>query len=157
VLRAALTALAVEPDLTLEAASPVLASAPLGPSLRRYANAAAVLVSPLSPPELLARLHAIEGQFGRRRRGRRWLARPLDLDIVLWSGGAWTSPGLTIPHPAFRQRSFVLTPSSAIARGWRDPLSGLTLAQLEGRLHRRTPLTATFRAHRANRVPHGGP
>jgi 2-amino-4-hydroxy-6-hydroxymethyldihydropteridine diphosphokinase len=58
----------------------------------------------------------------------------LDLDIVLWSGGAWASPGLTIPHPRFRTRQFVLGPAASIAPTWRDPLSGLTLRQLAYRL-----------------------
>jgi 7,8-dihydro-6-hydroxymethylpterin-pyrophosphokinase len=44
------------------------------------------------------------------------------------------------PHPQFRRRAFVLGPACAIARGWRDPVSGLTLAQLHARLTRRRPL-----------------
>jgi 2-amino-4-hydroxy-6-hydroxymethyldihydropteridine diphosphokinase len=139
VLRAALAALAAEPGLTLEAASPILASAPLGPSRRRYANAAAVVASALDPPNLLARLHAIERRFGRRRRGAKWRARTLDLDIVLWSEGPWATPGLTVPHPAFRGRGFVLAPAARIAPRWRDPLSGLTLRQLAARLTRPRP------------------
>ena len=115
-------------------ASPIVASAPLGPSRRRYANAAALLESDLSPPELLALLKHIERGFGRRAGGRRWGARVLDLDIVLWRGGAWASPSLTIPHPAFRQRGFVLGPASAIAPRWRDPISGLSVRQLNARL-----------------------
>jgi 2-amino-4-hydroxy-6-hydroxymethyldihydropteridine diphosphokinase len=59
----------------------------------------------------------------------------LDLDIVLWSGGAWSSPDLTVPHIAFRERGFVLDPAAAIAPAWRDPVSGLTLRQLAARRH----------------------
>uniref|UniRef100_UPI0015771B8A 2-amino-4-hydroxy-6- hydroxymethyldihydropteridine diphosphokinase n=1 Tax=Sphingomonas bacterium TaxID=1895847 RepID=UPI0015771B8A len=77
--------------------------------------------------------------FGRRR-GRRWGARVLDLDIVLWSGGSWRSPGLTIPHPAFRDRRFVLDPMVALAPRWRDPVTGLTIRQLAAQLTRRRPL-----------------
>ncbi|MCA1660669.1 MAG: 2-amino-4-hydroxy-6-hydroxymethyldihydropteridine diphosphokinase [Novosphingobium sp.] len=139
VLRAALAALATGPELALEAASPILASAPLGPSRRRYANAVAIVASRLDPPGLLARLQALEAEFGRRRRGRRWVARTLDLDIVLWSGGAWASPGLTVPHRAFRHRGFVVGPALAIAATWRDPLTGLTLRQLAARLTRPSP------------------
>ena len=145
VLRAALKVLAGAQGLRLKAASRIVASAPFGPpnktSRRRYANAVAIVRSKLNPPELLARLHAIEAAFARRRRGLRWGARTLDLDIVLWSGGAWTSPGLTIPHPAFRARGFVLAPALTIARTWRDPLSGLTIAHLAARLRRPRPVT----------------
>ena len=122
---------------TVTARSAILASAPMGAAQRRFANAAAVLESEYDPPALLAALKRMEREFGRRR-GRRWGDRVLDLDIVLWSGGRWRSEGLTIPHPEFRRRTFVLAPASAIAPGWRDPVSGLTLAQIKARLtHRR--------------------
>ena len=122
--------------LTIEAASPWLSSAPLGPSLRRYANGAALIRTRLAPPDLLALLKGIERDFGRRTRGQRWSTRVLDLDIVLWSGGPWASPGLTIPHIAFRQRSFVLRPALDLCPDWRDPLTGLTLRHLHARLTR---------------------
>jgi len=135
VLRAALAALA-DAGLRVECASPVIASDPLGPSLRRYANAAAVVVTALEPPELLSLLKQVERAFGRRRGGRRWGARVLDLDIVLWSGGCWSSPGLVVPHVAFRDRRFVLGPAAHVAPRWRDPLTGQTLRQLAVRLAR---------------------
>lgn len=135
VLAAALAALA-EAGVVVERASPVLQTAPLGPSLRRYANGAALVRTALAPPDLLARLKGIERAFGRRRGGQRWGARVLDLDIVLWQGGTWATPTLAIPHRAFRERAFVLTPATRIAPGWRDPATGLTLRQLSARLTR---------------------
>lgn len=109
--------------------SPVIATAPLGPSRRRFANAAALIESGETPPELLARLKGIERDFGRRR-GRRWDSRVIDLDIIFWSGGAWASSGLIVPHPQFRGRDFVLRPLNAIVPDWRDPLTGRTIRQL---------------------------
>lgn len=133
VLAAALAALG-EAGIKLKHAGPVIRSAPLGPSRRRYANSAAVVQCKLDPDEMLDQLKQVERDFGRRRSGQRWGSRVLDLDIVLWSGGAWSSPGLTVPHPRFRSRHFVLGPAAAIAPAWRDPLSGLTLRQLAYRL-----------------------
>jgi 2-amino-4-hydroxy-6-hydroxymethyldihydropteridine diphosphokinase len=133
VLRAAFAALDGQ-GLHLEAASPLIRSAPIGPSRRRYANAAALVRSDLPPDAMLARLKQIERRFGRTRGGQRWGVRVLDLDIVLWEGGAWASAGLTVPHMAFRERTFVLTPAMALAPRWRDPLTGLTLRQLRTRL-----------------------
>jgi len=124
---------------TVLARSPVIATAAMGAAQRRFANAALVLASELAPPALLAALKRTEREFGRRR-GQRWGDRVLDLDIILWSGGAWRSAGLTIPHPAFAQRRFVLDPACAIAPDWRDPLSGLTLAHAQARLTRPHPL-----------------
>jgi 2-amino-4-hydroxy-6-hydroxymethyldihydropteridine diphosphokinase len=136
VLDCALIALASE-GVDIEAVAPVIETPPIGPSLRRYANGAAIIRTPLMPDALLAMLKRIEARFGRRR-GQRWSARTLDLDIILWSGGSWYSaaPRLIIPHPAYRSRSFVLHPAKAIAPHWRDPLSGLTLAQLSHRAAR---------------------
>lgn len=136
VLDAALKAFG-EHALTVLVASPIIASAPLGPSLRRYANAAAVIETALRPPELLASLHQIERDFGRgrdQRRGQRWRARALDLDIVLWSGGVWADKMLTIPHREFRGRDFVLEPACMIAADWRDPVTALGIAQLLAQL-----------------------
>jgi 2-amino-4-hydroxy-6-hydroxymethyldihydropteridine diphosphokinase len=139
VLMAALAALAAK-GVTVLLASPVETSRPLGPSLRRYANAAAVITSALEPPELLDLLKSIETEFGRRRGGQRWAARVLDLDLVLWDGGSWCSPRLVVPHPAFRQRTFVTGPARQVAPSWRDPVTGLTVRQLHARLTRLRPL-----------------
>ena len=117
-------------------ASAILDTPPLGPSRRRFANAVAVIDSDEPPDELLTRLKRIERDFGRRA-GRRWGARVLDLDIVLWSGGAWAGDALIVPHPAFRERGFVLDPLAALAPGWRDPVTGLTVRHLHARLTRR--------------------
>ncbi len=117
-------------------ASPILRTPPLGPSNRRFANAVAIVETAEEPPALLRRLKAIERAFGRRP-GRRWGARVLDLDILLWSQGAWSGAGLTIPHPQFRLRGFVLDPLVRIAPDWRDPLTGLSIRQLRARLYAR--------------------
>ena len=122
-----------EKGLTLLATSRIVDSRPVGPSQRLYANAIALVETGLEPPALLRTLQGIETRFGRTRRGQRWRARPLDLDIVLWSGGVWQSPGLAIPHPHFRERAFVLQPAARIAPRWRDPHTGLTLRQLAAR------------------------
>ncbi|WP_296613722.1 2-amino-4-hydroxy-6-hydroxymethyldihydropteridine diphosphokinase [Sphingomonas sp.] len=128
-VRAALAAIGGDVVVT----SPFITTPPLGPARRRFVNAAALIESDDSPPEMLARLKAIEAAFGRRR-GQRWTDRVIDLDIVLWSGGSWSSDGLTVPHPEFRRRDFVLRPLAAVVPNWRDPVTGLTIRQLAARL-----------------------
>ena len=118
------------------AAAAVLLTDPVGPSRRRYANSAALVESVLDPLAMMALAKRIERAFGRRPGGQRWTSRVLDIDLVLWSGGAYAGPGLTIPHPLFRDRAFVLGPAVAIAPRWRDPLSALTVRQLHARLTR---------------------
>ena len=137
------------PEIDVFAQSKIITSAPVGPSQRVYANAAAVLASPLDPPTLLDRLNAIETHFGRERLGQKWRARVLDLDIILWSGGIWAEerPALAIPHPFMRTRAFVLGPAAMIAPDWRDPVTGLTIRQLQCRNVRPKPLDADRQRH----------
>lgn len=117
------------------AEAPLVESAPIGPSRRRFANGVVLIETAESPPELLARLKGIEAAFGRRR-GQRWGARAIDLDIIWWSAGCWASRGLIIPHSAFRERAFVLGPMAQLIPDARDPVSGLTMRQLSARLAR---------------------
>lgn len=135
VLEAAMLDLASE-NVDVLALAPVIHTRPIGPSQRTYANSAAFIGTCLAPDALLALFKSVEAHFGSRR-GQRWSARTLDLDIIWWSGGVWHSrmPDLVIPHPRFRERAFVLQPSAVIAPRLRDPVSGRTMAQL---LHRIT-------------------
>jgi 2-amino-4-hydroxy-6-hydroxymethyldihydropteridine diphosphokinase len=133
-LHAALAALG-----EVRAVSPILRTPPLGPSLRRFANAVALVESDLAPDAMLRHLKRIERAFGRRG-GRRWGQRVIDLDILLWSGGAWHSPGLIVPHREFRGRDFVLDPLLAVAPRWRDPITGRTVRQLAHRHKRPHPV-----------------
>jgi 2-amino-4-hydroxy-6-hydroxymethyldihydropteridine diphosphokinase len=139
VLRAALAALEDE-GVDVLATAPPISSAPLGPSRRRYANGAALVETALEPEELLTVMKRIERDFGRQPGGQRWGSRVLDLDIVLWDGGPYVGGGLTIPHPRFRERHFVLEPAVAIVPRWRDPITGRTLRQLSARLTAPRPL-----------------
>lgn len=119
-----------------ERLSKIRSTPALGPAGRGFANAIALVESELEPPALLARLKQVERDFGRRG-GRRWGPRVLDLDIVLWSQGAWEGDGLIVPHPEFRRRRFVLDPLAELAPAWRDPITGATVRQLLHRLTQR--------------------
>ena len=136
-------------DIDVFAHSATIQSSPMGPSSRRFANAAAVIATQLPPPALLARLHEIESHFGRVRRGQNWRARVLDLDILLWSGGMWadSNPALSIPHPGLRSRGFVLTPAAMVAPDWRDPMTGLTIRHLQSRFNRPKALDQSPHRH----------
>ncbi len=118
-----------------------------------YINAAVAIKTELRPEALLAQLHAIEAEFGRKR-DLRWGTRPLDLDLlacdnlVLPSAPIWTHwrdlpmdqqtqvapEELILPHPRLQDRSFVLAPLMDIAAGWKHPEIGLTVAQMFAQL-----------------------
>ncbi|HEX7874072.1 MAG TPA: 2-amino-4-hydroxy-6-hydroxymethyldihydropteridine diphosphokinase [Sphingobium sp.] len=141
ILAAAIKALDRKP-LRVKAVAPIIASRPVGPSSRDYVNGAVIVRTRLTPEALLDHLQGIEYRFGRQRR-QRWGARTLDLDIILWEGGACRTPRLIVPHPAYAMREFVLRPLSAIAPRWRDPATGLRINHLRTRLERPKPVDPT--------------
>ncbi|MCG2839837.1 2-amino-4-hydroxy-6-hydroxymethyldihydropteridine diphosphokinase [Sandaracinobacter sp. RS1-74] len=132
VLRAAVAALRAA-GLEVERLSPIVETAPLGPSKRRYANAALKGRWRGGALELLALLKRLERAFGRRR-GRRWGARVLDLDLIALGDAQLRLKGLEVPHPRLQQRDFVLGPLETVWPGWRHPRTGLSVRQMRARL-----------------------
>jgi len=94
-----------------------------------YLNAAAIGESALSAPAILDVLLAIEAGFGRERPAPK-APRTLDLDLILYGDAVIRTPGLTVPHPRFRERRFVLEPLAEIAADWVDPVTGKTVGEL---------------------------
>jgi dihydroneopterin aldolase/2-amino-4-hydroxy-6-hydroxymethyldihydropteridine diphosphokinase len=87
---------------------------------------AALIETSYDPFALLRRLHIIEAE-AERTRVIRWGPRTLDLDILFYDDMVIQSEELTIPHPRFAERRFVLEPLSEIApehcpSHWRDRL-----------------------------------
>lgn len=76
-----------------------------------YINAVVKIETGLEPLALLLELQAIEHAYYRNRDDEtRWGPRTLDLDIILFGNRIFEDSHLTIPHPEFSQRLFVLTP-----------------------------------------------
>jgi 2-amino-4-hydroxy-6-hydroxymethyldihydropteridine diphosphokinase len=71
----------------------------------------------------------LEQERGRTRTSFRG-ARTLDLDLILYGDRIVDDASLTIPHPRFRDRRFVLEPLASIAPHWVDPITGQTMRQL---------------------------
>lgn len=83
-----------------------------------------------TPESMLARLQAIEKEFGRRPKQVLNEPRPLDLDLIAFGGESRTTPELTLPHPRAHQRRFVLQPLSEIAPELVLPGQTKTVAEL---------------------------
>ena len=98
-----------------------------------FLNAALVGGTRDTPDRLLERLLSIEGERGRVR-SYPGAPRTLDLDLVLVGDLSVESPSLTLPHPRFRSRAFVLEPLVEIAPALVDPVTGKTVARLLGML-----------------------
>lgn len=94
-----------------------------------YLNAAATGETTLSAPDLLDALLAIEAARGRERPYPN-APRTLDLDLILYGGLVIDSPELSVPHPRFRARRFVLEPLAEIAPEVVDPVTGRTVREL---------------------------
>jgi 2-amino-4-hydroxy-6-hydroxymethyldihydropteridine diphosphokinase len=95
----------------------------------RFLNAAAVGDAAMTPRQLLDAMLAIE-QVRDRQRPHVNAPRTLDLDLVLFGDEVIDEPGLVVPHPRFRERRFVLEPLVEIAPDLRDPVTGLSVAEL---------------------------
>lgn len=109
-----------------------------------FLNAVARVNTELEPIDLLAACKEIEVSRGRALDGPHHGPRPLDLDILIVGRVEIASERLTIPHPAIRERRFVLEPlleldpAATLPNG--EPL-GAALAALErGGVRRLGPL-----------------
>ena len=81
-----------------------------------YINRCVILETELGPRALLERALAVERALGRdRARERRWGPRPIDIDLLSYADLVIDEPGLTLPHPHWAQRAFVLVPLAEIA------------------------------------------
>jgi 2-amino-4-hydroxy-6-hydroxymethyldihydropteridine diphosphokinase len=79
--------------------------------------------------QVLGWLQDLEHRLGRRRE-KRWGARSIDLDVVLHGNLIGGSSDLTVPHPRYTARRFVLLPACDVAADYRDPRFGWTLRRL---------------------------
>ena len=82
-----------------------------------------------STKELLAALKHIEVQLGRRQ-AKRWAAREIDLDLLLWNDAVVNEPDFVLPHPGLSSRRFVLSPLAELAPQLEHPVSGQTVTEL---------------------------
>lgn len=101
------------PDVV--AVSPVYQTDPVGgPEQERFLNLVVQLDTELKPRQLLGVCHRIEAS-AQRVREVRWGPRTLDIDIIWMDGVVLDDEKLTIPHPRWKERRFVLAPLRDLA------------------------------------------
>lgn len=90
-----------------------------------FLNQAIVCETTLSPYDVLMKIWEIERLFGKERgtadeeleklkNRTTYQSRLMDIDIIFYDDIEYTTPLLTIPHPLYKERDFVLKPLSEI-------------------------------------------
>jgi len=129
-LRRAVAALDALESVDVVACSCVYETEPWGVTDQpAFLNMAVAVETALEPLELLDAVKDCEAGLGRAPRYR-WGPREIDIDLVLWGDTVLETSRLALPHPAFRERAFVLAPLADIAGDAVDPVTGKTVASL---------------------------
>jgi len=116
--------------LIIKGVSPWFITQPLSPKPQPwFVNGVVSVITYLDPSSLLNLLQMVESLMGRQQKGE-GTARFIDLDIVLYDKLHLQTHRLTIPHPGFRERRFVLAPLAALAPNAVDPVTGWSTKKL---------------------------
>jgi 2-amino-4-hydroxy-6-hydroxymethyldihydropteridine diphosphokinase len=116
-----------------------------------FLNCVVKLDTEKTPWQLLAGILNLEREMGRERKQNKG-PRLIDVDILLFGDSIIASQGLTVPHPAMRQRRFVLEPLAEIAPEVRHPVLKRTVRELQQQL----PAGQTVRKWIESRNPSPG-
>lgn len=117
----------------LKKCSDVIETAPEGyTSHSPFLNQVIEVETVLEPLELLDITQEIERELGRSQKSAYGIYhdRTCDIDIILYDDSIIDTERLTIPHPRFTERLFVLQPLVEIAPNQIDPRSKKTIKEL---------------------------
>ena len=132
----AFEALACWPGIEVTGRSALYRTAPHEAQGPDFINAVARIDTRLTAPDVLDALQAIEHQAGRLRPYVN-APRSLDLDLLFYGDACMLSPRLTLPHPRWRERAFVLVP---LADVWPQRVGPEDLARVADQAIERLPL-----------------
>jgi 2-amino-4-hydroxy-6-hydroxymethyldihydropteridine diphosphokinase len=109
-------------------ASSLYRSAPYEAQGPDFINAVVLVQTQLTPLALLQALQALELKGGRERPFKN-APRTLDLDLIFYGDVVMSTPELTLPHPRWQDRAFVLQP---LAEVWPQRVSPELLLAVHG-------------------------
>jgi len=118
------------PDLHVLRTAPLYETEPMDVRNQPwFINTVLEIGTTLFPRQLLARTQKIERELGRTRRTGKG-PRVIDIDVILFGNFQVSSPDLTIPHPRFAERRFVLAPLYDLDPDLRHPATRETVREM---------------------------
>ena len=131
-LEAAVNLLARSGEIEIEARSSIYQTAPLDVPIEQgdYLNQVITVRTELPATELLARCQAVEQELGRPVDHEAGMPRVIDLDLIVYGSEVCEGTQLTLPHPRYSKRKFVLVPLAEVVPAFRDPITGETIAEI---------------------------
>ncbi len=116
-MRAAVAHLGGHERIDVEAVSALYSTPPWGVTDQPgFLNACTRLITDLRPEALLDVCLAAEAAQDRVRE-QKWGPRTIDLDILAFEAGSYSSARLQVPHPRLAERAFALAPLADLDPG----------------------------------------
>jgi len=94
-----------------------------------FLNQVVQIKTSIDPQLLMKKILGIEGSMGRKR-SKKWGARIIDIDILLYDDKIIKTADLTIPHPEIKNRLFTLVPLGDLVGNQKFPGEEYTINDL---------------------------
>jgi len=119
-----------EGGFRIQDVSPVFETEPLGyQDQPPFLNLATVGIWGRSPEKLMDLVRRVEEEAGRSRPFP-GAPRTLDVDLLFFGQRILRAPDLRVPHPRWKERSFVVQPLQCLSPGLKDPETGFTVEEI---------------------------
>lgn len=112
VMQKTIAAIASLPEVFELKTSRIFLTTPVSPLAQNsFLNAAVCFLTMLEPYELFSKLEEIEKKMGKVPKPKTW-PRVIDIDLIFYGDLILNDEKLTVPHPCWKERLFVLYPLS---------------------------------------------